>query len=253
MRRLLPIYLAAGASIGVILAYLLAGGASYKPLDAADPCEPRPLSVLTERGIFEGIALSALDGAACELQVTREELTAALTSDELLEEFSAEHDVSEEDVEAAIRAGLLRAIDDAELEGLVPGPLAGVAEGLVENAPIPAVIELFRSLPGDPTIPELLRAIQGLDLAPSQLGDTLEGLIPDDLKDLEGLLPEDLDGLIPDDLQGLGLEGLRGLPDDLQGELERFQGDLERLFPDLDREDLPLELQELLRRQSGDG
>ncbi|HKJ35131.1 MAG TPA: hypothetical protein VKA36_01065, partial [Solirubrobacterales bacterium] len=59
MRRLLPIYIAAGASLGVILAYLIAGGASYKPLEAADPCEPRPLAVLSERGIFEGIVLSA--------------------------------------------------------------------------------------------------------------------------------------------------------------------------------------------------
>ena len=38
-------------------------------------------SVLDERGIFEGIALSALDGAACELHVSREELTLALADE----------------------------------------------------------------------------------------------------------------------------------------------------------------------------
>ena len=40
-----PIYVALGVSLGVIVAYLLGGGAAYKPLSAADPCETRPLAV----------------------------------------------------------------------------------------------------------------------------------------------------------------------------------------------------------------
>ena len=67
--------IALAASIGLIAVYVAFGGGSYTPAATADPCELRDAAVLEERGVFEGIALSALDGAACELHVSREELT----------------------------------------------------------------------------------------------------------------------------------------------------------------------------------
>ena len=59
------------ASIGLVGVYIAFGGGSYTPAATADPCEARDQSVLEERGVFEGIALSALDGAACQLHVSR--------------------------------------------------------------------------------------------------------------------------------------------------------------------------------------
>jgi hypothetical protein len=220
----LPIYLAIGASLGVVLAYLLAGGASYQPLEAADPCEPRPISVLAERGVFEGIALSALDGAACELQVTREELLAAFADEESLAEFADANDLSEEQIADATRAGLLRAIDDAELEGLIPGAVAAVAREIAERVPVGTVIDLFQALPGDPSVIDLIRAVQELGIEAGDLGDFgIDGL--ESLRDeLERLLPDSAGDLLPEDLPqnledllpgGLDPEDLPPLPDEL--------------------------------------
>jgi len=83
--------IALAASIGLVGVYLAFGGGSYTPAATADPCQTRDQAVLDERGIFEGIALSALDGAACQLHVSREELTLALADEQATEEFAAAH------------------------------------------------------------------------------------------------------------------------------------------------------------------
>lgn len=203
-----PIYIALGLSLGIIVAYLIGGGASYRPLAAADPCDSRPLEVLGERGVLEGVVLSGLDGAACELQVTREELTAALTADGALEDFAAEHHLSEAQIDAAVRAGLIRAVDDAEAEGLLARPVASLARGVVENAPVAAVIDAFRAIPGNPSLPAVLGALGDLGLGLSDLSDDLDRLLDGGLdRLLEELLgrpgpdapidPQDLDQLLP--------------------------------------------------------
>ena len=103
------------ASVLLVVVYLALGGASYAPAKVADPCAARDWTEpdgLAEVG--EQIVLSALDGAACELGVSREEIVLAFESGATLEEFGREHDVSEEDLEQLVRAGLDRAITDAE-------------------------------------------------------------------------------------------------------------------------------------------
>ncbi len=209
-RRDLPILLAAGIALGVVLAYLLAGGASYKPLAVADPCEPRSITVLAERGVFEGIALSALDGAACELGVSREELAAALTDEVSLAEFAERNDLGRDQIEAAITSGLLRAVDDAASQGLISSPIASLARLIIETVPFGVAIDLFESLPGDPTLAEVVEALAGL-------GEDIGGLPGLGLEGLQGLLPEDLEGLQGDleQLFGGGLEGID--PGDLEG------------------------------------
>ncbi len=67
MRRWLPVHVAAGRSLGLVIAYLLAGGASYEPLRSPTPASRGHPRSSAERGVFEGIVLSGLDGAACEL------------------------------------------------------------------------------------------------------------------------------------------------------------------------------------------
>jgi hypothetical protein len=132
------------ASALLVGVYLAAGGSDYEPTPVADPCQTRewrsPDSLQEDA---EQFFLSALDGAACQLGVSRESLVVALASDESRQEFAAEHGISDEDLEAAIRAGVQRAIDDAENAGAL-SPI--VATGLREVAarlPIDQAIALI--------------------------------------------------------------------------------------------------------------
>lgn len=230
MRRWLPVIIVAGVSLGVVVAYLIGGGASYKPLAVADPCEPRSQEVLDQRGVFEGIVLSALDGAACELGVSREELATALADEAALDEFAAANGIDRARIEAAVRAGLIRAIDDAEAQGRLPTPIASIARGLAENAPVGVVLDLFEALPGDPSLTEVIEAIGNAGLSVGDLGDAaaaefddfLNGLGTGDLGDLGDLLPQ-IDGGNPQD----GLEGL--LPEDVDP--QQLQDELDQLLP----------------------
>jgi len=175
---------AIAASAGLIAAYLAFGGASFEPRAVADPCQAREQAVLAQRGTFEAIALSSLDGAACELQVTREELTLALADETATEEFAAAHGIDSGDVEAAVRAGLIRAVDDEAAAGRIDGIEETVLREVAAHAPVGAAISALQALPGDDSPQALLQRLGGL----SQLGlPALENLPGAD--DLEGLIP----------------------------------------------------------------
>lgn len=112
----------------LVVVYLAFGGGGYEPTAVADPCAPREWR--SPDGIEESaqqFALSALDGAACELGVSRETLAPALATEESRAEFAAERGISDAELESAVRAGVLRGIDDAAEAGTL-SPLA--AEGL---------------------------------------------------------------------------------------------------------------------------
>lgn len=137
------------ASVLVALAlvgtYLAAGGASYTPVKSQDPCEPRTWR--DPQGLQEiatQFSLSALDGAACQLGVSREALARALTSDEARERFAKRYGIDDEKLAKAIRAGLVRAVDDAEEAGALSPLLAGPARALVERIPLDQAIELVK-------------------------------------------------------------------------------------------------------------
>ena len=138
---------ALAASVGLVVAYLALGGAGYEPSAVQDPCAPRQWRA--PGGVEESaeqFTLSALDGAACELQVSRETVAVGLAGEDARLEFADEYGIDEPQLEAAVRAGLVRAIDDAEEAGalspLVAGPLREVARrlpvdeaiGLIEDA-----------------------------------------------------------------------------------------------------------------------
>lgn len=143
-RGALLIVAAAFASVLLVVAYLAAGGASYEPTAVADPCAPRawtaPHSLEEDAQQF---LLSSLDGAACKLGVSREELAAALATEESRQDFAAEHGIDEDQLQDAVRAGMTRAINDAEDAGVL-NPLA--AEGLrtlASNLPVTQAIDLI--------------------------------------------------------------------------------------------------------------
>jgi hypothetical protein len=136
VKRALPILVALGAVAAVVVPYLALGGATYDPAEVADPCvtrEWRDPGDLEEA--LEQIVLSALDGAACELGVSREDLVLAVRSEDALESFAEEHGLTRDDAERAVEDGLLRAVDDAEEAGALPGALAGLARRLVGSVP----------------------------------------------------------------------------------------------------------------------
>ena len=114
--RLRAPLIAFAASIGLIGVYLAFGGASYDPAKVADPCEQRASATDPNRPLFESIALSALDGAACDLGVTREELAIALTDEDSTQQFAEDHDISEDDIEDAVRDGLIRDVEEVLIQ-----------------------------------------------------------------------------------------------------------------------------------------
>ncbi len=130
---------AVAASLALVVTSLALGGASYEPKPVRDPCQPREWrspSGLDE--IAQQITLSALDGAACDLHISRETLALALATPQGRERF-----INDPHLGDALRAGLLRAIDDAERAGAIPGIVATglrrVAEGLPADQVVAAV------------------------------------------------------------------------------------------------------------------
>jgi hypothetical protein len=141
---------AALAAVAVVLGvYLALGGASYEPTPTANPCVQRPWRDPGNlQAVLEQVALSGLDGAACELHVSREELVLALRNDEAIAEFSAEHGIARKDAEAAVRDGLLRAVDDAHDAGALSGLVASVVRRGIETVPPSLILDTLKRLRG---------------------------------------------------------------------------------------------------------
>jgi hypothetical protein len=128
---------AIGAAVALVATYLALGGSGYEPTAVADPCEQREWRSPDEvEESAEQFALSALDGAACELQVTRETLTVALATDSSRQEFAAEYGIDDARLEEAIQAGLVRAVDDAEDAGAIGGLVATPLRAFAANVPV---------------------------------------------------------------------------------------------------------------------
>jgi hypothetical protein len=157
-------------ALALVGVYLAAGGSSYTPEKSQDPCEQR---VWTDpQGLSEianQFSISALDGAACQLGVTREALARALATPEARERFANRYGIDEEELARAVRAGLLRAIDDAEEAGALSPFIAGPLRGTIEEIPLDQAIDLINNADS------LLGNVQSF-LGPA--GDLLEELLP---------------------------------------------------------------------------
>lgn len=147
MRRVLPLLAAIGAVAAVVLPYLALGGASFEPTPVADPCaarEPRyPDDLQAE---LELVVLSALDGAACELGVSREDLILAVRDEASLDAFAAEHGISRADAERAVDDGIARALEDAEREGALEDFAGSLVRRTLEGVPPWLVLDVLESL-----------------------------------------------------------------------------------------------------------
>ena len=135
---------ALAASVALIAVYLAMGGSSYEPTPVQDPCEPREWREpdgLEETA--EQFTLSALDGAACELQVSRETLAVALATEASRQEFADAYGISDQALEDAVRAGVARGIDDAEEAGAIPPLIAGGLKEVAGRLPVDEAIGLI--------------------------------------------------------------------------------------------------------------
>jgi len=123
------------AAAVVFLAVELGMGAwGFGQVTRVDPCTAKAPSL--GGGIDAGlqrIILDGLNGAACRLHTTREGLVDALGG--------GSSRWSDEQIQAAIRAGLVQAIDEAEDRGDVPGILAPLLREAAKHAPIKFLVE----------------------------------------------------------------------------------------------------------------
>ncbi len=144
-RGKLLLFGSAAVSLVLVAIYLAAGGASYAPAKTQDPCKPREWrnpEGLQE--IAQQFSLSALDGAACKLGVSRETLAQALANEDSREAFAKKYDIDEAELAAAIRAGLLRAVTDAENAGALSPLLGEPLRGALKTIPLDQAIELVK-------------------------------------------------------------------------------------------------------------
>jgi hypothetical protein len=159
--------LAAVALVGI---YLAAGGSSYTPAKTQDPCKHRPWrNPEGLQQIAEQFTLSALDGAACQLGVSRETLARGLATPESRERFMERYEIGDAKLARAVRSGLLRAVDDAEEAGALNPLLAAPLRETLRNIPLDQAIELINNAES------LLEDVQGF-LGPVE--GLLEQLLP---------------------------------------------------------------------------
>ena len=127
---LVALLIAAAALVGVEIAN---GAVDAGGLAVRDPCASRP--PFPGQGFdatLQRIVLDGLDGAACELGATREELVLSLAPRSGSEPIRWD----DETIERAVRAGLLEAIDDAEQRGSLNAIVAAILREVVERAPV---------------------------------------------------------------------------------------------------------------------
>jgi hypothetical protein len=122
----------------VLIAIELSRGAlDFGESTAADPCAQRePFPGDGFEATLQRIALDGLDGAACELDTTREELVLSFDS-----ELGGDVEWDEETLERALRSGLEEAIVDAEERGSIGGLEASILREVVSRAPLDWLIE----------------------------------------------------------------------------------------------------------------
>jgi len=134
-KRILGALIAAGLLL--VVADLAIGAFGTGTPKIADPCKPRaPFAGGGIDGTVQRVVLDGLDGAACRLHTSRQELVLSIDPNSTYGLCC-----NPKTVENALRAGLIRSIDDADRRGDIPGFLAPVLRQLVESAPIDKLVK----------------------------------------------------------------------------------------------------------------
>jgi hypothetical protein len=136
MRPAVWVLVALLVSGAVLVGVELGRGALDEPAPKiANPCHARAGRSGGIDTTIQRIVLDGLDGAACRLHTTREELVLSLGGGGRGSRRWDEHTI-----EVALRAGLLRSVDAAERRGDVPSFLAPALRGIVERAPLDKLV-----------------------------------------------------------------------------------------------------------------
>jgi hypothetical protein len=125
----------AAAAVLIVVEFGM-GAASAGKVNLADPCVSHSFPGSGFDATVQQIVLDGLDGAACQLHTSREELVLSLRPGL---GFSRKWD--QRTIETAVRSGLLRAVDEAGNRGDIPGFLVGPIQKLVETIPLERLIE----------------------------------------------------------------------------------------------------------------
>ena len=136
-----------------------AGGADLGASTIPIPAPPPPSARAAVRRTLQGVVLDGLAGAACDLHVTREDLVLSFGGGS-----SAVVDWNSPTVEKAVRAGLVRSINESEDRGTLNGVVAGLFRAVAERAPIQ---EIIRGAGG-------VQDLGNIDLGDIDLGDLLD-------------------------------------------------------------------------------
>jgi hypothetical protein len=120
------------AAIALIAVELGMGGLDFGEVKLADPCTTKPH--VSEGGFFGSIdaaiqrfALSALNGAACSLQTTREELVLSFVPSAGAKKVKW----TKQTIEKALRAGMRRAAHDVAGNGIFGNALAFILDNAI--------------------------------------------------------------------------------------------------------------------------
>jgi hypothetical protein len=141
------------AAVGVVAALLAAGVAlvasevvqgPHRSAAIANPCAQRaPFPGSGLDATVQRVVLDGLDGAACRLRTSRERLVLALAGDS-----SQRLPGDRATTDAAVRASLLRALDEAGSRGDVPVLLMPLLRRVVQTVPLEELIRGAVSLRG---------------------------------------------------------------------------------------------------------
>jgi hypothetical protein len=125
------------AAATVIAIELAQSAAMSRPI-VTDPCQLRqPFPGHGIDAAIQQLVLDALDGAACRLHTSREQLVLSLRPG-----AGATHlHWNRKTIDTALRAGLLGAVDKGERRGNIPGLLAPVIRHAVETIPLTPLIQ----------------------------------------------------------------------------------------------------------------
>ena len=125
---LISLFVAAAVLVGIELGL---GAAHAGDVHLADPCTAHN----DKQDALQRVILDGLDGAACRLHISREALVLSVGSN------SPFHtNWSKKQIEVALRAGMLRSVDEAVRRGDLPSFLSGPIKRLIATIPIDKLV-----------------------------------------------------------------------------------------------------------------
>jgi hypothetical protein len=134
-RRSGPAIVGATLAVAVVLPVgaVLAGTDEFGTSLVADPCMamPDPFPGDGFDAAAQRFVLSGLNGAACELGISREELVLSLEP-----RSGVEVDWDRDTIAQALKNGASRAVRDADERGTLPGLVAGPLRWTIDRAPL---------------------------------------------------------------------------------------------------------------------